>query len=435
MKSEKSGATIAVVGAGIMGLVCAYELLRKGFQVRVFEKSSRIGGMSESFDFDGLTIEKFYHFICIPDKFLINLLHELDCKDKLKWKFTKMGFFYGGKLYNWGNPLALFWFKPLDFVSKLRYGIHVFWSIKRKRWDKLDRLDALSWIEKSIGKKASRVLWSSLFELKFYHFKEKLSAAWIWSRLKRIGLSRKYILFEKLGYIQGGSEVLLSALTKKIINMGGVISLNSPVDEILIKNKRVTGLRISNQEFNFSTVITTIPLPYIPKIAPQLPKHVLKQYLAVENIGVICVILKLKHSISKNFWLNINDKSIEIPGIIEYSNLNTMDNKIVYFPFYLSKIHQNYSMPNDFFIKRVHEYCKKLNQNFKKDWVLAEDVHRYEYAQPVCQPKYLKQLPPEQTIIKGLLITDTSYYYPEDRSISESIRSGKRMADLCDRNN
>jgi hypothetical protein len=35
-----------------------------------------------------------------------------------------------------------------------------------------------------------------------------------------------------------------------------------------------------------------------------------------------------------------------------------------------------------------------------------------------------------QTPIQGFFMADTSYYYPEDRSISESVKVGKRLAEL-----
>ena len=39
-------------------------------------------------------------------------------------------------------------------------------------------------------------------------------------------------------------------------------------------------------------------------------------------------------------------------------------------------------------------------------------------------------LPPIKTEVDGLFVADTSYYYPEDRSISESVNVGKQMAHL-----
>jgi hypothetical protein len=37
-------------------------------------------------------------------------------------------------------------------------------------------------------------------------------------------------------------------------------------------------------------------------------------------------------------------------------------------------------------------------------------------------------LPPMQTPVAGFLMADTAYYYPEDRSISESLAVGQALA-------
>jgi protoporphyrinogen oxidase len=55
-------------------------------------------------------------------------------------------------------------------------------------------------------------------------------------------------------------------------------------------------------------------------------------------------------------------------------------------------------------------------------------VSRYRYAQPICEPGYLETLPPVKLPITGLWVADTSYYYPEDRGISESVDFGRKMA-------
>ena len=55
-------------------------------------------------------------------------------------------------------------------------------------------------------------------------------------------------------------------------------------------------------------------------------------------------------------------------------------------------------------------------------------VGRLRHAQPVCPPGFAAMIPPVQTPIRGLQIADTCFYYPEDRSITESVRLGKGMA-------
>lgn len=420
---------IAVIGAGIMGLTAAYELAKQGCSVTVFEKDDRTGGMSASFDFDGLTIEKYYHFFCKPDKPVIDLLEELGISQYLHWKETKMGFFYNGKLYKWGNPIALFLFPRLGLIAKLRFGLQVFLSIKRKRWDRLDRLTAMRWLKGFLGEKAYDVLWDSLLRLKFHEYREPLSAAWVWRRLKRVGLSRKNMLTEELAYLEGGVQRILSALETNIKKMNGNIILNAAVTAVE-KNKDGFRLQAASWEWAFDRVISTIPIPYIPRIIRGLPQDALGRYEQAINIAVVCVILKLKRPLTPNFWLNISDPGISLPGMIEFSNINPLAETIVYFPYYLPRTHGSYRKSDQDFLVETTGYCKRINKDFEESWVLAGKVHRYEYAQPVCPPRHLKMLPPLETALPGLYIVDTSYYYPEDRSISESIEMGKRIARL-----
>jgi len=418
----------AIIGAGAMGLACAYDLLKAGHEVHIFEDDDRVGGMSASFDFEGLNIERYYHFVCGPDYPLFEMMKELSIADKLKWNETKMGFFYNGKLYKWGNPLYLLTFPEADMITKLRYGLHVFLASKRSDWKNLDGVNALSWIRNFVGVKGYNIFWKPLFDLKFYELANNISAAWIWTRIKRVALSRKNIFTEKMGYIEGGSDTLFQALVQEIEKMGGKIHLKNRVKKIAIKDKELQVLEYDGGIERYDNVVSTIPLPLVPTIMPELPASLIKQYQDVRNIGVVCVVFKLKNRFTENFWLNINDSTIEIPGMIEYSNLNPMQPNILYIPFYLDKSHPKYNRSDESFIEEVLEYAKKINPAFSSDWVLGHKVHRYEYAQPVCTPNYLNNIPDIQTEINGLYIGDTSYYYPEDRSISESIRLGREMA-------
>ena len=54
---------IAIIGAGAMGLSAAYYAIKKGYGVSIFEVDRIPGGMAAHFDLDGMSIERFYHFI------------------------------------------------------------------------------------------------------------------------------------------------------------------------------------------------------------------------------------------------------------------------------------------------------------------------------------------------------------------------------------
>jgi protoporphyrinogen oxidase len=419
---------IAVIGAGPMGLAVAYQLVKDGYKVTVYEADDRVGGMTASFDFGGLDIERYYHFICSNDKPHFDMIDEMGLTDKLKWTETKMGYFYDGELFPWGNPIALLKFPKLSFISKIRYGLHAFISTKRSDWRGLDKQDAATWIQKWIGQDAFDVMWKSLFDLKFYRYADNLSAAWIWTRIRRIGNSRYSMMREKLGYLEGGAEVLLLAMQKKIEAMGAQVKLSCPVEEVVAKDNKVTGVKVDGSEIAYDSVISTIPAPYVVKMVPALSQKEKEQFAALENIAVVCLIVKLKKRVTENFWLNVNDRRMDIPGIVEYSNLNPLDDHITYVPYYMPADHPKYAESDDVFKAKVKNHLKLINPDLTDDDFIDIHASRYRFAQPICQPEFLGGLPSVKSSIEGLYIADTSYYYPEDRGVSESIDFGIGIA-------
>lgn len=419
---------IAVLGAGPMGLAVAYQLARDGHQPVVFEADDRIGGMTAAFDFSGTTIERYYHFHCISDHAFLKVLDELGLSSQMRWVETKMGYWYQNRLQAWGNPVALLKFRGLSLVAKFRYGLHAFLSTKRNDWKPLDHVEATGWIKRWVGNEAWEVLWRRLFDYKFYDYTDNLSAAWIWSRIRRIGRSRYSLFREKLGYLEGGSDTLLQAMKADIEAHGGLIHLKSPVSRVIIENGQVRGVEVDGQIQGFDKIISTIPLPYVPKVMPDLPTPILEKFQALKNVAVVCVIAKLKKPLTENFWLNTNDPDMDIPGLVEYTNLRPMAEHIVYVPFYVPGEHPKFAEPDEVFLDKVRRYLKKINPSLSDSDFLDIRASRYRYAQPICDPGYLERLPPASLPVNGLWVADTSYYYPEDRGISESIDFGRQLA-------
>lgn len=419
---------IAVLGAGPMGLAVAYQLALDGHRPVVFEAGDRVGGMTACFDFDGLRIERYYHFHCISDSAFLTILDELGIADKMRWEETRMGYYYQGKVVPWGNPLALLKFPGLSLMAKFRYGLHAFLATKRNNWKPLDRLEAAGWIRRWVGDEAYEVLWRKLFDYKFYDYAHDLSAAWIWSRIRRIGRSRYNLFAEKLGHLEGGSDTLLRALQTRIEAHGGEFRLSSAVSRVRIEDSKVKGIEIGAVFEPFDKIVSTIPLPYVPRLMPDLPEDILRMFKAVKNIAVVCVIAKLRRSVTENFWLNINDPEMDIPGLVEYTNLQPLDRHIVYVPFYMPGEHPKFQDSDQVFLDKVRRYLKAINPQIEDNDILDLRASRYRYAQPICPPGYLNSLPPVALPIAGLWVADTSYYYPEDRGISESIGFGRMMA-------
>ncbi len=414
-----------------MGLAAAWHLLKQGHQVSLFEAGDSLGGMSASFDFDGLPIERFFHFLCATDYDYFKLLDELGIADKLRWVNTRMGLFHQKKLHNWGEPVALLTFPGLSLLEKIRYAIKVMYCKHLKDFSDLDKKTATTWLKKMLGGRAYSILWEPLMSLKFYQFKDEGSAAWIAARVQRVAHSRQSLFKEKLGYLEGGSDLFLNAIEQAIRENGGSVHLKTPIDKVQVTNGKIDGLKIGDEIQRFDAVISTIPLPYVARIIPDLPQEDLQKLSGIRNVGVVTVKLKLKQSLTPYFWLNITDTRYGFPGIIEYSNLNPLPDTVVYIPYYMPQDNAKYSWDSEKFRAETIKCLKDINPDFDESWIKAFHISRYFYAQPVCTPGYLDSLPPMQSTVHGFFMADTSYYYPQDRSITDSIRIGNQLADMA----
>jgi protoporphyrinogen oxidase len=412
-----------------MGLAAAYYALRRGHDVTLLEAAPEPGGMAAHFDLAGLSIERFYHFVCKSDRATFALLNDLGLGNKMRWVPTSMGYYFDGALYPWGDPVSLIRFPHLSLIEKLRYALMMFTSTRRSNWRSLDKLSAREWIEKWCGRSVYERLWRPLFDLKFYEYANDISAAWIWARIKRLGTSRRSIVQEELGYIDGGSETLVKALVEAIEAGHGRIILSMPANKIACRDGHVSSVIAKGNEYPADAVIVTVPTPFVSRLVPDLSERERHAYDAIANIAVVCVVFRLKQSVSKHFWINISDSRFAIPGIVEFSNLRRTGDSVVYIPYYMPMTHPKFARDDTFFRTEAFGFLQQLNPALTDGDVIATHIGRLRYAQPVCPPGFAAKLPAVETSIRGLQIADTCFYYPEDRGISESVRFGKMMAE------
>jgi protoporphyrinogen oxidase len=413
-----------------MGLAAALEAVKSGHTVEVLEAGPIPGGMAAHFDLDGLSIERFYHFICRTDADTFRLIDELGIGDRLRWRTTSMGIFTANHLQDWGNPIALLKFREISLLSRLRYGLFAFISVRRNRWDAIETESARSWITRWCGTEVYDRLWNPLFALKFFQYAENISAAWIWTRIRRIGRSRKSIMQEELGYLEGGSQTLVAALCDAVTSRGGSIRLGCPAQQVIVENNAVSGVLTPQGIVAADRVLCTVPTPLVPALVPALPEDWKVRYRSIVNTGVCCLVFKLRRSVTPHFWVNISEPDVAVPGIIEFSNLRpVLGAHIVYVPYYMPSENPKFSWPDQALLDEAFGYLRRINPALVQTDIIAAHVSRLRYAQPVCEPGFAAKIPPIQTPIQGLQIADTCFYYPEDRGISESVRIGRRMAE------
>lgn len=425
---------VAIVGGGISGLSTAYFALKKGYSVELYESTDRLGGLAASFDFNGLTIEKYYHFICGGDHKLFEFSRRLGIGDKIRFQPTKTALYYNGRYYAFGTPFDLLKFSPISLISRLKFGFNTVYSKYVKKWEKLDKISAKEWICRRIGEEAYNIIWHPLLKVKFEDYYDRISAAWLWHRIHRAASSRKGLFSkERMGYFLGGSQTLLTRIEHEIRELGGLIHLNSKIEKVGKKNNMFELTLDSGKQFDFDRLILAVPLPIISDIVKNLDPQFARKLSSIDFIGVVCGIFRLREKVTDVFWLNINDPRIEANGWIEYTNLNPLEeifpDRIVYIPLYMQVEDELYSMDEGSLRHKFFNMLKVVNSSLREEDIVGFRVFKSPYGQAICPVGFKNQMPPVKTPIKSLFILDSTQVYPSDRTLSVLIELAEEMVE------
>lgn len=72
-----------VIGAGISGLITAYQLKNAGVETLVLDQNSRVGGRMFTIEWNGFRLDPGASIIMTSDKFLLDLVRELDLESQI----------------------------------------------------------------------------------------------------------------------------------------------------------------------------------------------------------------------------------------------------------------------------------------------------------------------------------------------------------------
>ena len=423
---------IAVVGGGISGLSAAYFALQNGHNVSLYESSDQLGGLAASFDLNGHTIEKYYHFICGGDQKLIELANRLDIGNMVKFQVSKTALFFNGQYYPFTTPLDLMKFSPISLSSRLRFGFNILYSKYTKEWEKLDTLSGYEWLCQRIGEEAYNAIWHPLLKIKFGKYYDKISAAWVWHRIHRVASSRKSAFSEeKMGYFEGGSQTLISALENHIEQSGRSIYLNAKIQAITKENQTFKLMLDSGQQVSCDTVVLAVPLPVAAEIVKGLDPVYARKLSSISFFGVVCALFRLKERVNQAFWLNINDSRIAANGLIEYTNLNPLEemspDNIVYIPLYGPMEDRWFSMDEESLRREFFDMLKIIKPSLEEDAVVDFRVFKSSYAQAICTVGFKDSVPSVATPVKNLFLLDSTQIFPSDRALSALVGLAEKM--------
>ncbi|HWQ66511.1 MAG TPA: NAD(P)/FAD-dependent oxidoreductase [Methanospirillum sp.] len=397
---------IAIIGAGLAGLVAGYRLSGQ-HEVVLFEQEQEPGGLLSSYRTESYTIERYYHHFFGSDTALPALLSDLGLSDAVVWLAGSTGSFIQSKIHPLTSPVEILLYPYLGFLDKVKLGL---FTKKAAKMDMtgLDEITAREFIHRELGEAIYRSFFEPLLVSKFGKNADKVSAAWL---LSRVAIrSDRSIAGERLGYLKGGFSVLIDRLVQVSAQQGCTILTRNPVARLehLEKGWKVNG------EF-FDAVISTVAPAKLASLGvsgiPEVPYQ-----------GAACMILALPRDVANGiYWINMNDPA-PFGAVISHTNFAPFSwygEHLVYVASYFTG--EPDPAIND---RLIDSFCQSFAVH--KEEIIWSRISVDKYAGPLYLTgyrQYLKEPDIPDLYCAGMFSPEN---YPE-RSIEGSIRAAERV--------
>jgi protoporphyrinogen oxidase len=439
---------VAVLGAGVAGLVAAHRLTQAGHVVDVYERWPGLGGQAATIDIgDGLLLERYYHHLFTSDVHITRLYDELGMPDELEWRPSSVAFFVDGRSWPFVTPADLLRFRPLPLWSRLRMGLAVV-ALQRGRQDvtAFESITAAEWIRRRMGAAAWQKVWGPLLRGKFGSRAEDISMAWLWKKLVlRREIKGEDVRGERLGYPRHSWELLFERLVASIEGGGGRVLIDRPavrVDADLTvtygapdsfrRGHDVSAFEAAGSE-RYDHVLSTLPNDVMLGVCGHLLSDEYRRRLeTIEYHTAVCLLLELDRRFGPYYWTNIADPEVEFVGLVEHTNFVEPERyggrRFLYLANYVEPGHELLSLGPDELLARYEPSLRRVNPAFDRSWVLNRWLFREPAAQPIVTVGYQNLIPPLQTGVPGLVLANTTQIYPEDRGTNYAVRLGDQAA-------
>jgi len=431
---------VVVVGAGFTGLTAAYLMAKSGLKVCIVDSEDSPGGLAGTFNFsENIKVEKFYHHWFNNDVEIPWIVKEIGMEGDVITLPTQTGMYFNGRIWRLSSPLDLLKFKALSLVDRIKLGLSVLKIRKVKDWKKIENLSIREWLEPICGKNVYKVVWEPLISSKFSIYAESVNAVWMWKKLVLRGSSRNDKGKEELAYFKGGFGRLAEALVSKIEEYGGVVVLGKAVKSVNANQDQITSLQLDDGEITGKQFLFTPSFSIIAQLFDGTANPSwLKQLRRVNYLGNMCLVLRLKHSLSSTYWLNVNDPGFPFVGVIEHTNFDLPENyknsHIVFLSRYMPVSDPVWNYGEEEYLNFALESLQRMFPKMDRSWIIEYKVWRAEFAQPIVERNYSEYVPGRTTPYKNGFISTMAQIYPEDRGTNYAIREGREVVEEIKKN-
>ena len=370
---------IAIVGAGLTGLVAAYRLAAAGARVTIFERYPQPGGLVATFDVGGEPLECFYHHIFTTDVDYVGLAAELGLAGEIAWLPSRMGIWARDRIWDFGTPASLLRFGPLPWLDKARFALSTLYLSRRTSLDEFEGVTARDWLRRHAGRAAYESVWGPLLAQKFAERSGDVSMAWLWNKIRLRGRSRgRGGMGERLGYMNGSFGRLVDALATRAAAAGVRLEMATPVRAIRpVPGGVEVATRTGTAAFD-TVLFTAAPAELLRVAADHLPADYRQRLAGVDHTHALCCVLELDRPLTEYYWLNIAEESFPFGGVIEHTNLVPVERyggrHVVYLSKYVLADNPLWKVQDATIWDAMLPWLDRLNPAFDASWVTARHV-------------------------------------------------------------
>lgn len=322
-----------IVGAGSGGLTCAIELAKTKKRVLVIERHNLPGGRCSSFCRGRFEFEAslpHLHFVSNAG-FLNRLFTSYGFMNEIKWIKIQNGYEYIEGDFHYLLPLNLNQFVRDMKQIEPNNEKPLKWLIEQAKHD-YDLINQANYDFKKIIHKSVNQVFDEINLTGIA--RNIISNYWMYlgcdlnSTNFSLFIAHWYQYMNQMTLIpKNRSHEISVHLEKKFRELGGEIWFNTTVDEILIKDHQVNGVRIDNKQIiNAPIVVANIASQYvIDQLIKEKPACILNHKYNKTNISVFLGLnksfsdLSIKHY---NYLINKNDNYKDQSNIMQSLNEN-----------------------------------------------------------------------------------------------------------------
>ena len=405
---------IAVIGAGISGLMCAYKLADK-FDVTIFEKEDYAGGLCSRGCLGDFKIEKYNHFFSKKDAEIIKVINDLGLGSRLKWKKAGQASIIGDEFIDMSRPLSMFSLPKVNSIEKIKLAYFLLKSSVGKQGIKFNKYTACSWVLAECTANIFESYFKPMLKFKFQNY-DDVSAAYLWARINE-GKQNE------IGFLKGGMRALINSLIEKIRGKGAKLILDLNIRRIEKTSENRWLLHDHNSSRQFDCVICCISLKEIEQLC-DVELRASLEIPRTDHLNVGSYILKLKRPLKDGYWLFISQLESGLRTVLIDTSPITGDN-IVYSPVY-----RRDNIITDEDKKNIFTDCvsalKNINRDFDLTWIKEKEFYQDNFVEPVLTNSFIDQITQAVENKDGFYMPDAMY----ERHLLKTVNTQAIRADM-----